>query len=367
MTQEKDIYQLLFQIDVWSPQLRMNLHMTLLFLAIAVCMFFFILFSRYRDGFRFTRKRWMIKKSQQYITSYMFNEEIGQASADKFRQKHLINHTRRQIFTHALLELHKNIVGEFSDRLRQLYLHTGLHVHSKQKLYAGSWNVIADGINELAEMDMQQDTNLIRGFINHHNPILRSAAQVAYLRLQRNTPFSFLDELQEPLTEWQQMQLASAAHKAHINMPSFKRWLSKSELSIVIFSVRMIVLHNQHNAASELIELLRHPNKTVRAEVTKAIRQLEIYEAKDMLLELYDQEKIDLKLEIIKALASIGDEDLLPFYKKVMESPERRLQLAAAKAIGRSGITGQELLQCIKNDGDHALQPVAANALDERI
>lgn len=309
----------------------------------------------------------MTKKSQQFITSYMFNEDLDQHHVEKFRQKHLKTASRCQIFTNTLLELHKNILGEFSDRLRLLYLQMGLHVHSKQKIYADSWNIIADGINELAEMDMQQDAYLVRSFINHHHPELRSVAQVAYLKLQREAPFSFLDELQEPLREWQQMQLANAAHKAHITIPDFKRWLSKGETSIVTFCIRMIALHNQHNATNELIELLRHPNKSVRSEAIKAIRVLEMFEAQDRLVAMYDQETTDLKLEIIKALAVIGDEDLLPFYEQVMASSEKRLQLAAAKAMVPIGQAGKEVLQQIKSDLENALQPIAANALDERL
>lgn len=360
-------YQLPFLPPAWSAQLKANTLLTLLLLVITLMLFLFILLSRLRDGFRFANKRWMTKKSQQFITAYMFNEDLNQRHVERFRQKHLVNNSRCQIFTDTLLELHKNIVGEFSDRLRLLYLQMGLHVHSKQKMYAGSWNIIADGINELAEMDMQQDINLVRSFINHHHPELRSVAQVAYLKLQRDAPFAFLDELQEPLREWQQMQLASAAHKAYMRMPDFKRWLSKDEISIVTFCIRMIALHNQHHAAKELVELLGHPDRLVRTETIKAIRVLEMYEAKNRLLLLYEQEATDLKLEIIKALAVIGDDELLPFYEQVMAFSEKRLQLAAAKAMALIGQAGKEALKQIKDDLENALQPIAASALDDRL
>lgn len=367
MAEAYTLQELTFLPSAWPSLLKTNTLFTLVLLLLTFLLFLFILLSRLRDGFRFANNRWMTKKSQQFITSYMFNEDLEQIHVDKFRQKHLVNAVRCQIFTSTLLKLHKNIVGEFSERLRQLYLQMGLYAHSKQKLYADSWNVIADGINELAEMDIQQDAYLVRGFINHHHPELRSVAQVAYLKLQRDVPFSFLDELQEPLREWQQMQLASAAHKAHIAMPDFKRWLSKKEPTIVTFCIRMIALHNQHNATQELIGLLEHPDSLVRCETIKAIKVLEMYEAKEKLLELYNHETTDVKMDIIKTLAVIGDDSLLPFYEEVMKTAEKRLQLAAAKAIAFTGQDGKEVLQRIKADLTHELQPIAANALDTRI
>lgn len=309
----------------------------------------------------------MIKESQQFITSFMFDEDIGQEEVSKFRRKHLINSSRCQIFTNTLLQLHKNIVGELSDRLRLLYMQMGLHVHSKQKLYEGSWNTIANGINELAEMDMQQDVNLIRSFINHYHPTLRSVAQVALLRIQKETPFSFLDDLQEPILEWQQLQLASAAHKAHIAMPAFKRWVFKKEDSIVTFCIRMIALYNQHEAEDVLVELLNHPSEKVRAEAIKAIRTLETYGAKEKLVELYDNETVDIKIDILKTLSIIADDDMLPFYLQAMTSAEKRLRLAGAKAMSLSGALGREALQRLKSDLENELQPVAAYALDDRL
>lgn len=348
MAAEQSFLQIYFLPAEWSELQQGNALLTICFLLIALILFLFILFSRLRDGLRFSNKRWLTKKSQHFITSYMFNEDIEHSHVEHFRKKYLVNKKQRQIFTDTLIQLRKNIVGELADRLKQLYLHMELNIHSKRKLYASSWSIIADGIKELAEMDMQQDISLIRSFINHPKRELRSVAQVAYLRLQSDTPFSFLDELQSPLLEWQQLQLANAAHRAHMHMPSFKRWLSKQETSIVIFCVRMIAVHNQHEAVPELMNLLEHPDKSVQIEAIKAIRLLEAFDAKDRLVELYDEQKItEVKLEILKALAVIAD-DLVPFYRKVMAtSPVKRLRLAAANGIANSsgGSLDEELSQ----------------------
>lgn len=354
------LFQLPFLPSAWSILQKGNALLTIGFLLITLMLFLFILLSRLRDGFRFANKQRVTKVSQEFITSYMFNEEMEDYEVARFRKKYLANGTQRQIFMDALLQLQKNIVGELAERLCLLYMQMGLHADSKRKLYAGSWNVIAKGINELAEMDMQQDVDLIRSFINHPNQEMRLVAHVAVLRLQRDNPFSFLDELQVPILEWEQMQLANAAHRSHMHMPAFKQWVTKKEPSIVIFCIRMIDFYNQHDAESELIGMLCHPAKEVKLEAIKAVCSLEAYSAKDRLMELYEQETTDVKLEILKALAVIGGNDIRPFYKKVMASPERRLQIEAAKALVNYSGPEVELLQSLPDSADSQMQYLAA-------
>lgn len=353
------IAQLPFVPDAWTTLQKVNALVTFSFLFISSLLFLFILLSRLRDGFRFANERWMTKKSQQFITSYLFNEEIGEDEVTRFRKKYLINGTQREIFLVSLHQLQKNIVGELADRLCLLYVQMRLHAHSKRKLYSNSWDIIARGINELVEMDMQQDVELIKSFINHYNKQLRLVAHVAVLRLQRSTPFSFLDELEVPLLDWEQMRLTSAAHRSHMEMPAFKRWLTKEEPSIVIFCIRMIDYYNQHDAENELITMLCHPVREVKIEAIKAICSLETYNARERLVELYDEETTEVKIEILKALAVIAGEEMRSFYKKVLASPERRLQREAAKALVNLASAENDLLQS-QNDGEDSLMQYLA-------
>lgn len=360
--------RLFLMVPALPDLVQMNLLITLLFAAVAFILFLFIIFSRIRDGARSRKRRWMDKKAQQFITSYLFNEEeLTTSRLQSFREKYITNAFQRHIFVENLLRLHRNITGESSDRLRTLYQALGLHAYAKQTLYTSSWAVNAKGICELAEMGMKQDTELIRAFINHPHPVLRSEAQIALVHLQNEAPFSFLDELEEPLMEWQQMQLARAAQKADvIKIPAFRQWLRKDQISIVLFCTRMIVLYNQHEAVPDLLQLLDHPVALIRREAVIALRNLEAYEATEKLLHIYDNEPVTVRLEILKTLALISGAETITFYEHQLQDSNMSVQLEAVKAMAQSGARGKELISTIKNNPQHALQPLAAYALDPR-
>lgn len=266
------------------------------------------------------------------------------------------------------MSLHKNLIGESADKLRHLYKQLGLQLYCKHKLYSGSWHVIAKGISELADMGIHKRSELIRTFVNHPHPTLRSEAQVALLKLKSETPFSFLDDLKEPLSNWQQLQMARAAYKSQfLSIPDFECWLDKKEESIVIFCLRMIAFYGQHGASKTIIRLLQHPSAKVREEAVTTLRQLESFDAVPMLTSMFANESTDIQLEILKALPAIGDQQSISFFEQVLGIENRRLQLAAAKAICQSGEKGKEKMQAIRNNPEHALQQLAATALSYRV
>ncbi|MBF9254523.1 HEAT repeat domain-containing protein [Pontibacter sp. 172403-2] len=345
---------------------QLNLLTSLLFAAIAFILFLFIIYSRFRDGVRFRKRRWMDKKAQQFITSYLFNaDELTASHLESFRQKYITNAFQRYVFIENLLKLHRNITGESSDRLRTLYQSLGLHAYAKQKLYTSSWAKNANGICELAEMGMKQDVELIRAFINHSHPVLRSEAQIALVHLQNEAPFSFLDELEEPLMEWQQMQLARAAQKADsIKIPAFSQWLQKDEDTIVMFCIRMIEHYNQYDAVADLLKLLDHPSALIRKETVVALRNLGACEAAEKLLQIYGNEQVTMRQEILKTLALIAGDELLTFYNNQLHDSDKGVQFEAARAMAQCGARGNELISIIKNNPQHGLQPVAAYTLE---
>lgn len=283
---------------------------TLIFFSVAFLLFIFILLSRLIDGIGYAQKRWMDKKAQQMITSYLFQaEEWNKPRLRRFRLKYLSNSLFRAVFLKSLITLHKNIIGESSDRLGLLYRELQLKKFTVHKLQSSSWNLVAQGIGELADIGTKEDIRFIRPFVNHKNPLLRSEAQVALLKLESEMPFSFLNELLEALSEWQQMHLVHAAENTDLKkMPDFSRWLHNKEESIVIFCIRMISQFDQRQAAERLISLLKppYPSMRLRCEIIVAIRQLELTEAVEKLRQLYEYETPDNQREIERTMEVIA-------------------------------------------------------------
>ncbi|MBD1395634.1 HEAT repeat domain-containing protein [Pontibacter sp. JH31] len=344
--------------------IRFNLYLSIGFVGVTLGIFSIILFSRWRDGVRYARRRKVEQDIQGFLTSYLFDDQTDKEAILVFTEQFTQKRVQRHIVLENLVSLHKNLIGESADKLRNLYCQSGLESYSRQKLYASSWHEIAQGINELANMGVRKYSELIRAFINHPHPTLRSEAQVALLKLETNAPFSFLDDLREPLLDWQQLQLARATSKSKfLSIPNFERWLGKSEESIVIFCLRMIASYGQHSAADGILSLLQHPAAKIREEAIITLRQLNTHEAVPSLINMFTNESTDIQLEILKAVPAIGDQQSIPFFEQVLGFENRRLQLAAARALCQSGQEGQNKVLAIKNDPEHALQQLAATAL----
>jgi hypothetical protein len=284
----------------------------IIFLATAFIIFLFILISRVIDNVNTVIKQVVEKRAQQIVIPYLFNEEEWDYKQfTKIRKEYLSNRFRREVFLDTLTKLQTNIVGKSAERLKSLYIGLRLHRRSLKKLNSSSWNVAAKGIVELAEMDMKEYLEEIRSFINHKNPILRSEAQIALIQLEYATPFSFLNDLREPILDWQQSKLAHVSEQLDISsIPEFSQWLDNKEDSIVIFCIRMISLHNQFNASEKLITMLKddRTSERVRGAIIFAIRQLELYDTTVYLMDIFPNESLVNKQEIIKTLSILNNE-----------------------------------------------------------
>ena len=346
---------------------QFNLYLTAGFVGVTLGLFSFILFSRWRDGYSMIRRKRAEKHIQDFLTAYIFDEDIVPEATEAFAKKYAKRGVLRQILIENIVSLHKNLLGESADKLRYLYRKLGLQQYSKRKLYSSSWHRVAKGISELADMGMQENSPLIQNFVNHPHPILRSEAQVALLKLEPEAPFSFLNDLKEPLLDWQQLQLARAAYKSQfLKIPKFEAWLGSKEESIVIFCLRMIAIYGQRRASDAILELLQHPSAKVREEAVVALRHLETYDAVPMLTSMFANEPTDVQLEILKTLPAISNQVSIPFYEQVLGLDNRSLQLAAAKAMCQSGQEGKARMEAIKNDPEHTLRQLAASALSHR-
>ncbi|WP_439883338.1 HEAT repeat domain-containing protein [Pontibacter sp. MBLB2868] len=345
--------------------LYFNLTLSTLFFSLAILLFVFILVSRFRDGINYARRKKMEGEIQDYLSSYTFEDIHSEEDLILFRKKYVLKPKPRRFVMENLLALHKSLIGESAEALQNLYKALGLHSYSKQKLYSNTWSEIAKGIGELAEMDMHEYSELIRSFVNHPHPVLRSVAQVALLKLKKDGLFTLLDVMQEPLLDWQQVQLARATQQAHmLAIPDFKKWLGNHEETIVIFCLRMIAYYGQHNALDQILSLLQNPSSIIREEAVVTLRHLEAFDAVPVLIGMYPHETIEIQLEILKTLPVIGGHETIPFYRDLLQTGDRRLQLAAAKAIFMSSRDGQEKLKSMKNNHEQILLSVSEDLLD---
>jgi hypothetical protein len=339
-----------------DPLIRFNFELSAFFISLAAIFFLLIIFSRIAAGFAYARRQSMEEKVQDFLSSYIFEDLEDKQAVKEFQNKYIPDAGKRKVVLENLLTLHKGLIGDSADKLRYLYLELGLNNYSKQKLYSTNWDEVATGIVELAEMDIRDYIDLINSFVNHSHPVVRSEAQVATLKLKTSRLFSFLDDLNTPLLDWQQQQLEKAAYKAPLaEIPDFKKWLYHRQETVIIFSLRMISYYGQHNALQDILVLLDHPSEFLREEAIITLRHLESFDAVSKLTAIYARESIDLQLQILKTLPVIGGKESASLYEQALYASDKRLQLAAARALYKSGHEAKNKLDSIKHDLEHPL------------
>ncbi|MGK7392693.1 MAG: HEAT repeat domain-containing protein [Candidatus Cyclobacteriaceae bacterium M2_1C_046] len=316
-----EIDNITFIASEFPVLIKVMILLSLLFSAITILLFFFMLINRLFDNYQNKRKSYYEKKAIAHIISFLFNEEEWNIKRLKqVRRKYLGTKFQREVFLSCLTKFQIRIVGKDAERLRKFYIGLKLHRRSLKKLNSTSWTVTAKGLIELAEMDMKEYTPLIRRYINHRNPVIRAEAQVALIQLQSANPFEFLNHLEEPLLDWQQVQLAHVSEQLKATaLPDFKQWLDHKEVTVVIFCLRMISLHNQRNASRDLVNMLYRNSSSpkVYGAVIFAIGQLDLHEASDYLQSAFPYENPYIRQEITNTLGILNNMEPEEVYKSI--------------------------------------------------
>ena len=346
--------------------------MVVLFTALAIGLFLFVISSRiYKIYCAFLAKR-LRKKYELLLMDVLFNEENSEIDtnriSDHFKKNYLQRKFNRQILLTEIIHLHKNFSGDFAQNLEMFYTRLGFHQDSFDKLSSTLWHIKAQGISELAEMNIKTTIPTISKFIEHPNELLRMEAQLAVLRLADQDVLGFLDHLQSPLTDWQQLNLQQVlSHKDRDQIPEFSRWLTSANDSIIEFSVKMIGLYNQVTAVPQLIKLLRSGSLKIKIAAVQSLQKLDASAALPELEAIYHWEtNKDLRLLIIQAMENIGFDDV-NFYEQAISTGDFDISLAAAKAMLAFKEAGSDYFAQLRLRADERLNSILAHVLDTRI
>lgn len=258
-----------------------------------------------------TRRKRITKRdqaaSQQYqdaVTEYLFDEKAEQPAT--LRQAD--SPQKKQVLIDEIMQLYANLSGEIANRLRELYIDLGLDNESVQKTKSPQWHIRAKGFRELAQMNIKTVNDEIERCLNSPNDVLRMEAQLALVRLNYDDPFSFLDKLEKPFTSWEQLHVFEMMKRYQIETPDFTRWINSSNLTVVLFSIRMIRAFKQVGAYERLLPFLTHADNELREEVILTLGDLQNPDVLPVLKERYINESEQNKVLILKSMAKLPDE-----------------------------------------------------------
>ena len=261
-----------------------------------------------------------------------YNE--AQASIITKLRKDVPLKSRRKIIIKILYNLMNEVSGEMSDSIKTLYYETGLIDYALARLKNKNWYIIAKGIGELTRFKIEEAYVNVNHFINHKRREVRKETQLYLVNMFRFDGLSFLNTLESPLSEWDQVQLLEALQKFDDQqICDIKPWLKSTNETVVLFALKLAQMYNQFETKDVLIELLSHENKEIRICVIEVLTHLYGIEAKDMLKANFNALSLEEQISFFGLLEKLVVPTDEPFVEKHLFHKNFEIQLLALKIL----------------------------------
>jgi len=307
--------------------------------------------------------QYLLEKYQSLIINYLF----GSSTPEEFRS--IASDTyRRQVLIDQLIDVSVNLKGKEIEKLFGLYKLLDLDKDSIKKAHSRQWHKKIKGIRELAFMNIKDANTVIYKALNSSNEILRMEAQIALVRLNDENPFEFLSHLTSHFSLWEQITLHELIIHHNIPHPSFQKWLTSPNPTVVAFALRMIREFKQKESETNVLETLYHPDPSVRLLAVEVAGDLDMRSTLETMKHMYKYQDYKICLEIIKSMGKMPDASMMGFLKLVLDKEDDvQLQIEATKAIRNNGEEGAKALVKIMESEYKNYSIIIKHVLDKRI
>lgn len=280
------------------------------------------------------------KEYESYLITYLYagNEEEDISS----EQQLIINQLkkcitvpyRREIIVSILLKLKNEISGETAESIEKLYFQTGLLSYSLSKLRNKKWYIIAGGIKELAQFNIKEVHDEVKILINHPKKEVRKEVELYMVNLFHFKGLDFLNILQTPLSEWDQIQLLEVLQKFdNQEISDIRPFLKSSNDSVVIFALKLAEIYNQFEAKEELIEMLEHKNQKIRRDAIHVLSHLNVIEAKGILKSSFNERSQEEQIAFFKMIENLYESSDEPFVLEHIHHENFEIKASALKIL----------------------------------
>ncbi len=247
----------------------------------------------------------------------------------------------RQLLIDELVQGRKGLAGASAANLVTLFRQLGLDALSAQKLQSRKWHLKALGIQELAAMDQRQYLARIYRLTNAKHELVRMEAQSAIVQLYGFDGLRFLDIIDRPISEWQQIKLLRLLSRMPGSLPpKAGAWLSSANDSVRIFTLKLVAEQHHQQFHPQVVACLDHSNTQVKLQAIRCLKDISTDGTADTLISVYDSQPLPCKLAILETLDQIGADMQEVFLLEQLAQPDNSLKLAAAKALANTGEKG---------------------------
>ncbi len=301
---------------------------------------------------------------EEVLSSYLFGDIEWDLTVLKLKK--LKKPLNRKILTSVLLVFKENLRGEMDNQIPQIFINLGLEKDSLKLTKSIFYHKRIEGLKALTNLDPENAKEIIPNYLNDSHFLVRTEAQVAYVRLYPENPFDFLKTLTSPFPRWTQLSSFFTFRLHQVPVPAFVDYLDSEIPTIRNFSLRMITFFQQLENASAIYKLLDSPIEMTRFLSIRAVNDLRLYEGKQMIKNMYQAETRNNKLEIIKALKNIGDEEDFDFLESIIQSESTSLKTEACRSLYYMNSEGQKRLEILNQNSELEIDLFLAHVTDPR-
>lgn len=263
------------------------------------------------------------------------------------------NRGDKQVMVNLLIEHKKNLRGTMGEKLTELFIKLALDKFSLSKLQRSRAYKKIQGLTELSDMGVTTSDVYILPLTRHKSHQVRTIARHAYIKVNKNNPFKFLDSSGDKLLIWDQIELfriITADETSHI--PDIAPWLTYSaNPSVVLFCLRLVVQYNQRQAIPAVINLLDSRDHTLRCAVINCLGKMRVTDVEQRLVGMYTSQPVKCRIEIIKALGRIKTGKQIDFLKQEFTtSNDFSTRKNAAKSLVNN-LSGERIEHLLRTSG----------------
>ncbi len=298
---------------------------------ILVGMIYLFLYIKKR---RFRVKEIITDQLNDWIGEQMAMEEDGSFGTAPDFSVHFKKKYVRQFVTEHLINFKKSVAGYLSDNVVRLYEQTGLKKDSEAKMKSFRWHLRSRGIYELYMMQQRESLSDILDYTNSNNEYVRMEAQTALVGFDGFKGLVFLNTLNYPLYEWQQIKLLEQLDAFNSEeMPHLSFWLRSPNSYVVQFALKLTEVYQQFRVHQEVVLCLHSDNHKIRNQAIKTLGSISHEDTVAILRQQYPTENTANQLEILKQTGINGTEEDIEFLKTRLYEEDDSLKLEAGRAI----------------------------------
>lgn len=314
--------------DDWPLILEINFMLTLLFIVLAFLLLVSVLAMRMYKNRKESRRIIIQNAFIDLVNNYMFDEDFDKKTGlQTYKTMYSVSSYDKKISLTQILMLNENLKGESSHVVKELFFGLGLCTFLLEDLKSKGWHKKTRALYSFNKLDVKVPERLVVPLVNARRQEVSHQAMLYLISNSKEDPFAFFNSLDKPLTLWRQVGLETALKSYEGEIPNFSLWLGHKLPSVIIFCIKMIVDHNQFENVVFLQQLVNHDNPQVRRQAIISLTKMEVPDILPNLVINFPQEKLQIKLEILNAIAKLGSEQDLKTLLPYIQSKDSLLKM----------------------------------------